>query len=624
MKILGLNAYHADSAAALVIDGKLVAAAEEERFRRQKHWAGFPEQSIRWCLAYAGLKPAEIDAVAVNRLPRANAVRRLLYLLGHRPDPRLVLEKIRNLGKVKGTQAELAAMFAGQGWRAEWVPVEHHEAHLASAYLASPFEDAAVVSVDGFGDFASTAWARGQGGRMKVLGKVYFPHSLGVLYTAVTQFLGFPHYGDEYKVMGLAPYGEPRFLEKMRELVRPGPGPGYALNLKYFRHDREANLYRWEGGVPELSDHFSPALEELLGPRRGKGEELTQRHKDLARSVQALYEEVYFRMLNEVAEVTGERTHLCVAGGCGQNSVANGRLYGKTPFSKVYVAASAGDAGGAVGAALAVHRRGGKSEQRSSTFTSGVYESAKERWVMKGAGPSFAQTPASGESYGGLADRFVMRGSGWGPEYTEEEIGRVVESRRADIEREGCVVERYGDEGEMCGRVARALVEGKVVGWFQGRMEWGPRALGHRSILADPRRHDVKDLLNAKIKRRESFRPFAPSVLGRAVPEWFETVDEVPSMAQVFVVKEGQRSRIPAVVHVDGTARLQTVRPDEDALYHRLIEAFEKETGVPMVLNTSFNENEPVVCRPEEALDCFLRTKMDWLQVGRTSIKRQA
>ena len=587
MKILGLNAYHADSAAALVIDGKLVAAAEEERFRRQKHWAGFPEQSIRWCLAYAGLKPGEIDAVAVNRLPRANAVRRLLYLLGHRPDPRLVLEKIRNLGKVKGTQAELETMFAGQGWRAEWVPVEHHEAHLASAYLASPFEDAAVVSVDGFGDFASTAWARGQGGRMKVLGKVYFPHSLGVLYTAVTQFLGFPHYGDEYKVMGLAPYGEPRFLEKLRELVRPGPGPGYALNLKYFRHDREANLYRWEGGVPELSDHFSPALEELLGPRRGKGEELTQRHKDLARSAQALYEEVYFRMLNGVAEVTGERTHLCVAGGCGQNSVANGRLYGKTPFSKVYVAASAGDAGGAVGAALLVAQNRGEMK---------IKMKIKERWVMKGAG--------------------------WGPEYTEEEIGRVVESRRADIEREGCVVERFGDEGEMCGRVAKALVEGKVVGWFQGRMEWGPRALGHRSILADPRRHDVKDLLNAKIKRRESFRPFAPSVLGRAVPEWFETVDEVPFMAQVFVVKEGQRSRIPAVVHVDGTARLQTVRPDEDALYHRLIEAFEKETGVPMVLNTSFNENEPVVCTPAEALACFLRTRMDVLVLGDYLITR--
>ncbi|NDF17252.1 MAG: carbamoyltransferase, partial [Verrucomicrobia bacterium] len=306
--------------------------------------------------------------------------------------------------------------------------------------------------------------------------------------------------------------------------------------------DREANLYRWEGGVPELSDHFSPALEELLGPRRGKGEELTQRHKDLARSAQALYEEVYFRMLNEVAELTGERTYLCVAGGCGQNSVANGRLYGKTPFSKVCVAASAGDAGGAVGAALLV---------------------AQKRSEMK------------------IKDRWVMKGAGWGPEFTEDEIGRVVEARRADMEREGCVVERYGDDGEMCGQVARALVEGKVVGWFQGRMEWGPRALGHRSILADPRRHDVKDLLNAKIKRRESFRPFAPSVLDRAVPDWFETVDEVPFMAQVFVVKEGQRSRIPAVVHVDGTARLQTVRPDEDALYHRLIEAFEKETGVP-------------------------------------------
>jgi len=614
MKILGLNAYHADSAAALVVDGELVAAAEEERFRRQKHWAGFPEQSIRWCLAHAGLKPAEIDAVAVNRLPKANAVRRLLYLLGHRPDPRLVLEKIRNLGKVKGTQAELAAMFAGQGWRAEWVPVEHHEAHLASAYLASPFENAAVVSVDGFGDFASTAWARGRGGGMEVLGKVYFPHSLGVLYTAITQYLGFPHYGDEYKVMGLAPYGESRLLETMRALVRPGPGPGYELNLKYFRHDREANLYRWEGGVPELSDHFSPALEELLGPRRGKGEELTQRHKDIARSAQALYEEVFFRMLHGVAEVTGERTHLCIAGGCGQNSVANGRLYGKTPFSKVYVAASAGDAGGAVGAALLVAQK-----RREMRIKMKIKKGHGLQATDKRNGPSTISDLPSAASEG----RWVMKGAGWGPEFTEEEIGKVVESRKAEMAREGCVVERYGDEGEMCARVARALVEGKVVGWFQGRMEWGPRALGHRSILADPRRHDVKDLLNAKIKRRESFRPFAPSVLARAVPEWFETVDEVPFMAQVFVVKEGQRGRIPAVVHVDGTARLQTVRPDEDALYHRLIEAFEKETGVPMVLNTSFNENEPVVCRPEEALDCFLRTKMDWLQMGRTSVRRQ-
>jgi carbamoyltransferase len=265
--------------------------------------------------------------------------------------------------------------------------------------------------------------------------------------------------------------------------------------------------------------------------------------------------------------------------------VANGRLYGKTPYRKVYVAASAGDAGGAVGAALVIaqrHKEGGKREKR---------------WVMKGAG--------------------------WGPEFSTEEIRKVVESRKGEIEKAGCKVEEYKGDGEMCGRVAKALVEGKVVGWFQGRMEWGPRALGHRSILADPRRHDVKDLLNAKIKRRESFRPFAPSVLGRVVPDWFETVDEVPFMAQVFVVKEHQRSRIPAVVHADGTARLQTVRPDEDALYHQLIEAFEKETGVPMVLNTSFNENEPVVCRPEEALDCFLRTKMDWLQLGRISVRRE-
>ena len=615
MKILGLNAYHADSSAALVVDGKLLAAVEEERFRRQKHWAGFPEKSIRWCLDYAGLKPSEIDAVAVNRLPKANALRRLIYILGHRPDPRLVLEKIKNLGKVKGTQGRLEEMFAGKGWRAEWVPVEHHEAHLASAYLASPFENAAVVSVDGFGDFASTAWASGRGGTMDVLGKVYFPHSLGVLYTALTQFLGFPHYGDEYKVMGLAPYGQPTFLKTMRDLVRPGPGPGYRLNLKYFVHDREANLYRWEGGVPELSDHFSPALESLLGPRRGKGEELTQRHKDIARSAQALYEEIFFRMLNQVADLTGERTHLCISGGCGQNSVANGRLYGKTPYRKVYVAASAGDAGGAVGAALVVAQR---RDERMR-----IRMKMKKGQGRQAAGYSDAPSSISDLPSAGPEGRWVMKGAGWGPEFSTEAIRKVVEAKRGEIEKAGCKVEEFGGDAIMCERVARALVEGQVVGWFQGRMEWGPRALGHRSILADPRRNDVKDLLNAKIKRRESFRPFAPSVLARVVPDWFETVDEVPFMAQVFVVKEHQRSRIPAVVHADGTARLQPVQPDEDALYHQLIEAFEKETGVPMVLNTSFNENEPVVCRPEEALDCFLRTKMDWLQLGRVSIRRQ-
>jgi carbamoyltransferase len=310
--------------------------------------------------------------------------------------------------------------------------------------------------------------------------------------------------------------------------------------------------------------------------------------------------------------------------------VANGRLYGNTPFSKVYVAASAGDAGGAVGAALLVAQK--RSEMR-------IRMKIKKGHGLQAAGyredPSSISDLRSAEgrernsefgirnSEKSLKERWVMKGAGWGPEFTEEEIRRAVEARRKDIEREGCAVEEYPDDGVMCARVARALVEGKVVGWFQGRMEWGPRALGHRSILADPRRHDVKDLLNAKIKRRESFRPFAPSVLARVVPDWFETVDEVPFMAQVFVVKEPQRSRIPAVWHVDGTARLQTVRPDEDALYYRLIEAFEKETGVPMVLNTSFNENEPVVCRPEEALDCFLRTKMDWLQVGKICVTRK-
>lgn len=579
--ILGINAFHGDSSACLVRDGVLLAAAEEERFRRIKHWAGIPSESIRYCLAEAGITLAEVDHVAINQDARASLGRKVVYALTRLPSPALVLDRLRNKRKRDSIEAHLTRTFPQSAFGGRVHAVEHHRAHLSSAFHVSPFDEAVVVSVDGFGDFSSAAWGVGRGTQIEVEGRVHFPHSLGIFYQALTQFLGFPHYGDEYKVMGLAPYGEPTHLEAMRRIVRLQPGGGFELDLRYFRHHREKIAYEWDDGIPVFGELFSPALAELLGPARGKDEPLEQRHKDLARSVQAMYEEAFFHLLNALHEKHGLAA-VAVAGGCGMNSVANGKIALQTPFRQVYVQSAAGDAGGAIGAAFDVwHRLGG------------------ER-------------------------RFRMDHAYWGPGFDPEKIEAVLRTEDWGLGggREAFAVERIDDEGELCRRGAAAVADGRVVGWFQGRMEWGPRALGNRSILGDPRRADMKDILNLKIKRRESFRPFAPSILREAVPEWFEQDGEVPFMMQVFQIRAAQRARIPAVTHVDGSGRLQTVSRDTNPRYYRLIEAFRELTGVPMVLNTSFNENEPVVCRPEEALDCFLRTKMDVLVLGDWMVTR--
>jgi carbamoyltransferase len=579
MIILGINAFHGDAAAALLRDGQLIAAAEEERFRRVKHWAGFPAQAIAYCLAEAGLSPADLDHVAVNQDGRAHYLRKLCYAAAHPPKPSLLFARLHNRRRRRQTPRLLAEAFPGADCRAQFHAVEHHLAHLSSAFHVSPFAEAAVVSVDGFGDFASAAWGIGRDKEIAIDGRVYFPHSLGVFYQALTQYLGFPHYGDEYKVMGLAPYGEARFLDRMRDVVRLSDGGGFALDLGYFRHHRERIAYSWEAGAPEFGDLFSPALEDLLGPRRRPEEPLEDRHRDIARSVQAMYEEAFFHLIGPLQRRSGLRD-VALAGGCAMNSVANGKIRRMTGFRRVYVQSAAGDAGGAIGAAFAVwHKLGG---MRS----------------------------------------FVMDHAFWGPQYSPSEVARVVAARRGEIARSGCVVETVEDEGELCRRTAAQIAAGKVVGWFQDRMEWGPRALGNRSILCDPRRADMKAILNAKIKRRESFRPFAPSLLAEAVGDWFEEEDAVPFMMQVFQIREEKRAEIPAVTHVDGSGRLQTVTREANPRYHRLIECFRDLSRVPMVLNTSFNENEPVVCRPEEALDCFLRSRMDVLVIGDLLISR--
>lgn len=581
MIILGLNAFHGDSSACIMRNGALIAAAEEERFTRVKHWAGFPAEAIKFCLTEAGIKIDAIDHVALNQDSRANLGSKLLYLLKTRPSPALVLERLQHRRVREGVPELLQRCFPELKRAPQFNRVEHHFAHLSSAFHVSPFSEAVVASVDGFGDFASAAWGVGNDTEIDIEGRALFPHSLGILYQAITQYLGFPHYGDEYKVMGLAPYGALRFLSQLRRLVTLNPDGGFELDLTYFRHHKEKIAFEWADGSPKFVDLFAPPLEELLGPRRRSTDPLNERHMDIARSTQAIYEEAFFNLLNVLYE-RHKLTGIALAGGCAANSVANGKIRRMTGFKKVYIQAAAGDAGGAIGAAFAVwHKCGGK---RS----------------------------------------FVMDHANWGPRFGADYIKGLLRSESVRIAEAGCSVEHIGDEAELCRWTAGEVAEGKVVGWFQGRMEWGPRALGNRSIVCDPRRRDMKDILNAKIKRREAFRPFAPSILSEYVSEWFEEADEVPFMMQVYQIREEKRARIPAVTHVDGSGRLQTVRKSANARYHSLISAFRELTGVPIVLNTSFNENEPVVCKPEEALLCFFRTNMDVLVLGDVTIRRNS
>ncbi|HKH43095.1 MAG TPA: carbamoyltransferase C-terminal domain-containing protein [Thermoanaerobaculia bacterium] len=582
MKVLGVSAFHADASAAALAGGRFVAGVEEERFRRIKHWAGFPEQALRFCLDELGGDIGAIDALAVSRQPRAYFLRKALLALSNPRSLRRAAGRVRNLAQIQSLEERVAAAF---GRSPRLYPVEHHLAHVASAFFCSPFDDAMCLTVDGFGDFVSTMLAVGRGNSVDVLQRVHFPHSLGLFYTAITQLLGFLGFGDEYKVMGLAAYGEPSFADKLRQVVPARPDGTFVLDLRYFRHLSEGVDMTWEDGSPELGRIYTPALEELLGPARRPDEELAQRHKDMAASLQAVYEERFFALVRALQKRTG-LPRLALAGGCAMNSLANGRLFDRTDIKDVYVQAAAGDAGTSLGAAL---------------------------WVQ--------------HAELGVRRGFVMEHCSWGPRYGEAEIRSAITER---IPGSGGRDGRYGeiriaavsDEAWLCSGTAAAIARGEVVGWYQGRSEWGPRALGNRSIVADPRRGDMKDILNLKIKRRESFRPFAPSVLEERTGDWFTIDHPDPFMIKVYPIRPERRPQVPAVTHVDGTGRLQTVSERANPRYWKLIRAFEDETGVPMVLNTSFNENEPIVNTPGEALDCFLRTRMDRLVLGDVVVSR--
>ena len=575
MNILGINAYHGNASAAIVCDGQLVAAVEEERFNRVKYAAGFPAQAIRYCLKEAGLTLAEIDHVAVPRNPYARLATKLFYALRM---PSFARERAKVLVKFQGIPEALAQAFDVDPTkiRAKFHRIEHHLAHLASTFYCSPFERAALLSADGLGDFASTMWGVGSGSRMDIEGAVAFPHSLGLYYSAVTQYLGFLKFGDEYKVMGLAAYGQPEQLELFRDIVRFEKGSsrnGFRLGLDYFSHHRTGPEMSWADAdkTPMLGRLFSEGMEKRLGPARHPEQALEQRHRNLAASLQARLEEVYLGILKKLAERTGLKA-VCLAGGVAFNCVANGKIFDATPFEQVYIQPAAGDGGLSVGAAFFVwHQKLGK--------------------------------PRS----------FVMDHAYWGPEYSCEEIRHAVDS--GGLAQKGCAVSELKDE-ELMKCAAAIVADGKILGWFQGKAEWGPRALGNRSIVVDPRRPEMKEILNRRIKHREIFRPFAPSILAEATSEYFEKSHPSPFMTLAYPVRLAQRAKIPAPTHVDGTGRLQTVTRKANPRYHALISAFRDLTGVPVVLNTSFNDNEPIVCRPEEAIDCFQRTQMDALVLG--------
>ena len=596
MIILGINAYHADSSAAIFVDGKMIAAIEEERFTRVKHWAGFPELAIAFCLKEAGIGYADVDYYAIGRDPKAKFLKKLLYLAKNPGGSfAAVKDRLGNSKKVASIDQELARIsgLPADAFTGKIKNVEHHRSHIASAFFASPFDKAACLTIDGSGDFTTTMTAIGDGNNITVLESVDFPHSIGIFYTAFTQLLGFPHYGDEYKVMGMAPYGNreaavvsgelavggredtakgQRLADKLANVVKLTNDGLFKLDLSYFRTGTQGIITYGADNTPVVAPLYSNKMIREFGAPRKKEEPLNQYHKNLAASVQAFTEKIIFHLLENLHKKTG-LNNVCIAGGVAQNSVANGKILRHTSFKNIYIPSAGHDAGISMGAALYTqHVQVGMQRQPAilSAYTGSCFSNAEIKKILTEKNVAFTE----------LTDAALFN------------------------------------------EVSDCMINGGVVGWFSGRAEFGPRALGGRSIIADPRRTDAKEILNSKIKRRESFRPFAPSILKEYVAEYFEITDEVPFMEKVYPIKKEKQALIPAVTHVDGTGRLQTVDAEISPRYYALIEAFRKKTGIPIVLNTSFNENEPIVNNPVEALDCFLRTNMDMLVLENILLKR--
>ena len=568
MLILGLNMFHADASAALVQDGEVIFAIAEERLNRIKHYAGFPSLAVKACLDFAGAKITDIDHIAVGQDSDANLSRKVQYAAAN---PARILNFIR-LRQRKQPMRDVGSLLAkaldvdSKTLRFQEHHLEHHIAHIASAYYCSPWDKAAGFSYDGSGDFVSTMMARCEGNHIEVLDRVFLPDSLGSFYTMICEFIGYLQYGDEGKVMGLAPYGRDTLCDQLDEVIGLRNG-SFRLDPSFFKPlGSDQGMQVLPDGTVRLARHFSPRMVKAFGEPREPRTEITQREMDLAYAMQRRFEDVLFHLLNQLyRHVPCE--HLAMAGGCALNSVANGKLFAHTPFRQTWIQPAAGDEGLAIGAALHTYHAVLKQPRRS---------------VMK--------------------DAFL------GPEFSDARI-------ESDLRKAKLPYRKLKRE-PLLDTVAQQIAAGDIVGWFQGRMEWGPRALGNRSILAHPGLPGMKDILNTRIKQREWFRPFAPSILEERQRDYFEHDHPSPYMLHVYKIRREKRAQLSAVNHVDDTGRLQSVSRDENPLYHELIRAFEGKTGIPVVLNTSFNENEPIVCKPEEAIDCFKRTRMDVLAIG--------
>ena len=568
MLILGLNMFHADASAAIVQDGKVLFAVAEERLNRHKHYGGFPALAIRACLDAVGAKITDVPHVAVGQDSDANLAKKVQYALAN-PAKILNFIKMRERKQAMRDVRSLIAKALEVDVRTlnfQEHHVEHHIAHIASAYYCSPWEKAAGFSYDGSGDFVSTMMARCNGHEIEVLDRVFLPHSLGSFYTMICEFIGYQKYGDEGKVMGLAPYGRDTYVEQIQKILALKNG-NFQLNMSYFKPlGSSQGMQVLPDGTVRLARHYSDKMEKLFGAPREPHTEISQRDMDLAYAMQHCFEEVFFHLLNELHARVPEQD-LAMAGGCALNSVANGKLFARTPFRRTWIQPAAGDEGLAIGAAL-------------HTYHSVLKQPRRQQM---------------GHAY-------------LGPEFSEPYI-------ESELKNAGVRYQRL-ERGPLLDQTAEAMSMGDVVGWFQGRMEWGPRALGNRSIVAHPGLTNMKDVLNARIKHREWFRPFAPAILAEAQHEYFEHDHPSPYMLHVYKIRAEKRKLLCAVNHVDDTGRLQTVTRDENPLYYDLIKSFEKKTGLPVILNTSFNENEPIVCTPKEAIDCFQRTKMDVLAIG--------
>jgi len=560
--------FHADASAALVQDGEVVFAIAEERLNRIKHYAGFPNLAINACLDFAGAKITDVDHVAIGQDSDANLARKVRYALAN-PAKLLNLIHLRQRKQpMRDVRSLVAKALDVDAKMLRFVEhhLEHHVAHIASAYYCSPWEKAAGFSYDGSGDFVSTMMARCEGNQIQVLDRVFLPDSLGSFYTMICEFIGYRQYGDEGKIMGLAPYGNDTLCERLADVISFRNGT-FNLDRSFFKPlGSNQGMRVMPDGRVRLARHFSERMVKAFGAPREPDGELTQREIDLAYAMQRRFEDVFLHLLNQLFERT-ECEELVMAGGCALNSVANGKLFARTPFRRTWIQPAAGDEGLAIGAALHTYH-------------------------------AVLNQPR----------RFVMKNSYLGPEFSEERI-------ESDLTRAKLHYRKLERE-PLLDCVAEQIAAGKVVGWFQGRMEWGPRALGNRSILAHPGFPGMKDVLNARIKQREWFRPFAPSILEERQGEYFEHDHPSPFMLHVYKIRADKRAQLSAVNHVDDTGRLQSVNREENPLYYELIRCFERKTGIPVLLNTSFNENEPIVCGPEEAIDCFRRTRMDVLAIG--------